>query len=99
MDYAQAVFGEHAVHVPAWVVVQDAGPGLVSFIGASRVESPHPLRYGSDTVHQLIVGEVIVRPHTVTASNAGIGQGLENLARNPFIVADGDKILDLGVRS
>jgi hypothetical protein len=100
MDYTRVLFGEHAVHVPAWLVVQDGGDGLVSFVGASRagVESLaaglHPLRYGSSKEHQLIVGEIVVRPHRVTASDARRGSGLAGLATDPFTdLADAERIV------
>lgn len=77
----QTLFGVHARHVPCWMYVQDQGDGLVSFVGASHMGSDaHPLRYGSDRVHQFIVGETIVRPHMVLATDALIGSGLAGLA-------------------
>lgn len=84
MDYAKIMYGENAVHVPAWMVIQDAGDGLVSFVGASRVPEPHPMRFGSERVHQLMVGELVVRPQMVTHSNARVGSGLSALASDPF---------------
>ena len=59
-----------------WMVVQNAGPGLVSFIGASKSID---MRYGSDMTHQLIVGELIVRPHYVISSNHFRGYGLAGM--------------------
>lgn len=97
LNYAQVLFGQHAVHVPAWLVVQHSGDGLVSFVGASRVADPHPLRYGSECVHQLIIGELLVRPHRVTASDACIGSGLSHLAADPFPLMDGELLV--GTRS
>lgn len=76
----RVLLGEHARHVPAWLYVQHAGPGLVTFVGSSRVaEGPHPLRYGSELVHQLIVGELVVRPHYATETDALAGSGLSGL--------------------
>lgn len=47
MDMARVMYGEHARHIPAWMYVQDQGPGVVGLVGASRVPSGnHPLTYG-----------------------------------------------------
>jgi hypothetical protein len=93
-DYTRVMFGQHAVHVPAWLVVQDQGDGLVSFVGSSNGAGPHPLRFGSSETHQLIVGEVIVRPHRVTHSSARKGSGLAGLVTDPFHgLADAKRII------
>jgi hypothetical protein len=93
-DYTRVLFGQHAVHVPAWLVVQDQGDGLVSFVGASRGAGPHPLRFGSTEVHQLVVGEIIVRPHHVTHSSARAGSGLAGLVTDPYTdLADAERII------
>ncbi|WP_433855123.1 hypothetical protein [Streptomyces kronopolitis] len=86
-----------ARHVPAWMYVQDAGPGLVSFVGASRVTpqaGAHPLRYGSERTHQMIVGEFVLRPHYALATDALIGTGLGGIAGRGFHDLDG--LLDNG---
>jgi hypothetical protein len=80
------LLGANAVHVPAWLYVQDAGAGVVSFVGASRIslaDVDHPMRYGSRHSHQLIVGELVVRPHQVYATNALEGMGLSGLVSHP----------------
>ncbi|MFJ6438256.1 hypothetical protein [Streptomyces sp. NPDC091416] len=71
----------HARHVPAWLYVQRAGDGTVSFVGSSRVDVPaHPLQYGSTRTHQLIVGELVVRPHFAVGTDVLRGQGLGGIA-------------------
>jgi hypothetical protein len=83
--YVRALFGANAVHVPAWFYVQhmgrdNTGHETVAFVGASRVETgPHPLRFGSDRTHQLVIGDIVVRPHTVNATDALRGHGLAGL--------------------
>ncbi len=80
VDMTAVLFGANARHVPAWLYVVDQGPGLVTFVGSSRVEdAAHPLRYGSIRSHQLIVGEVVVRPHEVIATDTVRGYGLSGL--------------------
>lgn len=96
LDYTRVMYGERARHVPAWLYVQDVGAGVVSFAGASRVDSKaHPLRYGSERTHQFIVGELIVRPHQVIATDALRGTGLEGLVRGAH---DIDAMLEIGER-
>jgi hypothetical protein len=81
------MFGENARHVPMWMYVQDQGTQdgqrYVSFVGASKVGADtHPLRYGSERVHQFVLGEIIVRPHLVIATDTLQGMGLAGLATN-----------------
>lgn len=82
VDMTRVMFGENARHVPAWMYVQDLGEGAVSFVGASRVPEPgpHPLRYSSRRAHQFIVGELVVRPHIIVATDELRGSGLSSLA-------------------
>jgi hypothetical protein len=80
VNYARLIFGANARHVPAWLYVQDAGNGCVTFAGSSRTtEDPHPLRYGSRRTHQFIVGELIVRPHRIITTDTHVGEGLIGL--------------------
>jgi hypothetical protein len=109
VDMTRVLYGEHARHVPAWLYVQDNGPGGVTFVGASNVTGthrtdqaagPHPLRYGSERTHHLIVGEIIVRPHLVIATDALRGMGLSALATHDHdieaMLRDGEKLVGLG---
>lgn len=95
-DIARVMYGENARHVPAWMYVQNHGQGAVGFVGASLVDGTHPLRYGSDRTHQFIVGEVIVRPHLVIATDAlrGMGMGSLYLGDHEFgeMLADGEVV-------
>ena len=87
-DMARVMYGENARHVPAFLYVQDRGPGIVSFVGSSMTRGQdNPLRYGAGhwrtleddegyRPHHLIVGEIIVRPHVVIATSALSGYGL-----------------------
>jgi hypothetical protein len=93
----RALFGQDAVHVPAWMYVQEQDDGMVSFVGASRVPAgqPHPLRYGSLRTHQFAVGEIILRPHLLVATDALRGMGLAGLATSGH---DLDQMLTAGER-
>ncbi|MEU6406148.1 hypothetical protein [Streptomyces sp. NPDC046985] len=91
----------HARHVPSWMYVQDSGPGLVTFVGSSRIPGTgdaHPLRYGSRRIHQLIVGEILVRPHYAVGTDALLGHGLGGLATNGHdfraVLEHGEIVLD-----
>lgn len=101
-DTARLMFGEDARHVAAWMYVQHQGDGTVSFVGSSRVDRAHPLRYGSDRSHQFIVGEMVIRPHLVVATDALRGYGLSALATNDHnfaeMLQDGETLIDRGVR-
>lgn len=106
MDYTKFVFGENAIHVPAWMYVQGGGDdGVVSFVGASHLPAlgaAHPLRYGSDRTHQLIVGEMVVRPHLVVGTDAHRGAGLAALISSArydreTLLANGEVVINLGL--
>jgi len=101
LDMAKVLFGENARHVPAWMYVQGEA-GLVSFVGASKVPTPeHPLRFGSQRTHQFIVGDLVVRPHLVVATDTLQGMGLSALATHRHdiaaMLARGERLLDLGL--
>lgn len=72
----RALFGRFVRHVPMWMVVQDSGRDTVTFVGASRDPALH---YGSRRTHQLILGELVVRPHFVIESDQFRGYGLTSL--------------------
>jgi hypothetical protein len=99
-EAARLMFGENARRVPAWMYVQNQGDGVVSFVGSSRVdEAAHPLRYGSDRAHQFFLGELIVRPHLVIATDAFQGAGLGSLATNSHdfteMLRAGERLIDI----
>jgi hypothetical protein len=74
--YMQMMFGIHARQVPAWMFVQRSGDG-VSFVGASASSA---LTWESTQTHQLVLGDVVVRPHFAVASDVFRGRGLQGLA-------------------
>lgn len=74
--YIRAMFGEHAKHVALNLVVQDASPRGVAVVGTIAGDA---LRFGSRLTHQLILGDAVIRPRLVIASNAFIGHGLSAL--------------------
>jgi hypothetical protein len=76
LSLTRALFGPFARHVPMWMIVQHTAADSVCFVGASR---DLRLRYGSTMTHQLILGELIVRPHFVVESDEFRGLGIAGL--------------------
>lgn len=82
------LFGKDAKHVPMWMYVQGgSGDPLVTFVGSSETPRQpkgrswsNPLNYGSDRTHKFILGELVVRPHLVIATDSLRGMGLSGLA-------------------
>ncbi|MEY9842494.1 hypothetical protein [Streptacidiphilus sp. EB103A] len=84
---AALLLDPYTVRAPAWMFVQSAGPGLVSFVGASRIPDTgpaHPLRLGSGRTHQLAVGEMYLRPYWALGTDALRGKGLGPLVTEPL---------------
>ena len=82
MDMAKVMFGQSAITVPAWFWVQGGGPGVASFIGVSRIPGfagHHPLHFGSPRTHQLVIGEIIIRPRSIIGTDGRRGSGLGHL--------------------
>jgi len=75
--FIKEMLSKDARCVNMWMKVQDQGEGVISFVGASRSID---LRYGSKKTHQLIIGEIIVTPRLVIASDDFRGVGLAGLA-------------------
>ena len=74
------LLGENVIRIPAWMKIQsDENEQTVSFVGASRLQGSHPLSFGSKKSHILMVGEIIVRPHLVMASNEFRSIGVSGL--------------------
>jgi hypothetical protein len=99
--FTQAMYGIHARHVPVWIWVQETAADTVIIAGASRIPGSgiaHPLRYGSVRTHQFILGELIVRPHLVFATDYYRGMGVTGLLNANVDVEDitrnGELILD-----
>ena len=95
---AKVMMGQHAIHIPFRAVVQEQGEGIVSFIGAIKGEK---LRFGSKMVHQLVSGDIILRPHVVAETNHLTGMGLSGIATSSAFFdlrewkTEGNIILDI----
>lgn len=82
----KALYGENAVHVPFNAIVQGVSTfhniTAVTLVGQSSAPTKeHPLTFGSKMTHQLVLGDIIFRPHIVVESNAFRGYGLSGLAK------------------
>jgi hypothetical protein len=95
----KALFGQHAVRVPTWTYVQNQGDGTVMLAAGSTVaDRPHPARYGSNRTHQFILGETIIRPHLIIATDALRGEGPGSLVTSDHdlhrMLSDGEVLFD-----
>lgn len=92
--FMRAMFGPNAVHVPINLIVQDGGEGGI-VTGVFQSCHGLALKYGSRKTHQLIFGDMIIRPHLVCHTDALQGVGISGLARSGFI--DVEKWMEGGV--
>ena len=96
--YTRAMFGDNAVHCGANMIVQDAGGGRVLVVLQSTSGRPkHPLMFGSNHTHQLLMGDMVFRPRVVLGSNDFAGEGISNIASGGFDLdrwLDADLLLD-----
>jgi hypothetical protein len=85
--FTRAMFGQHAIHIGANIIVQAyEEDNKAIFVGQTSMA--HPLLFGSKKAHQLILGDLILRPHLVIGSDNFVGIGLAGLARDGFLSAD-----------
>jgi len=78
LDVMKFYYGQNLVHVPMWMIAQDQGDTTV-FVGATRNDD---IRYKSKMTHQLILGEMFIRPHVVSESEHLKGSGISAIARS-----------------
>jgi hypothetical protein len=97
-DMTRAMFGCHAVHCGFNMIVQDGQDGKILIVGQSQAKAPHPLRFGSNRTHLLLMGDMVFRPHLVIGTDEMRGRGLTNLVTDGFTDMDtwvrGDIVLD-----
>ncbi len=103
IDMTKAMYGVNAIQVPAVLKIQDNN-GLSVIVGYSQGDK---LRFGSKLVHQLVICDIIVRPHLVMESDKFAGSGAsgllkqhptewerENIILNPLGLDTADPIAD-----
>jgi len=79
VDWVKAMFGENAAHAPVQLCIQDMGEGTVIIVGASKFQAPHPFRFGSSSLHQLVQGDLVLRPHWVGETDTLRGFGVSGI--------------------
>jgi len=75
--FIRMMFGCYAIHVPLNIIVQDMGDKVslcIAQVPGKRI------RFGSDKIHQLILGDAIIRPHAVLESDLFKGMGAAAIA-------------------
>lgn len=87
--YTKALFGCHAVRVPLHMKVQEAGNGIVLVVATSTDE----LRFGSQTTHQLVLCDAVIRPVLVLETERFQGHGASGLATQHPIEWRGARIV------
>ncbi len=80
INMTKLMFGQDAIKVPVWMVVQNQGDAGVMIAGASR--SPAPM-FGSDKIHVMVLGEIIICPRLVLASDQFAGRGIGSFWTDP----------------
>lgn len=97
--YTHMMFGRHAVSVGVNFIMQETEDGMI-LIGQSKGPSTSKLRFGAKKgrTHVLVLGDMVLRPHLVMASDSFRGAGVTNLVKNGFTSTDkwleGDIVLD-----
>lgn len=105
--YIRAMFGAHAIQIPFNLIVQGdpiKHPDTASGVFQLRHPLAKQLYFGSTKCHQLILGEIVLRPHLVIESDAFAGHGIGGLYTSAFDdidtwIREGNVLLDQGVRS
>lgn len=89
--FTRAMFGIHAIHTPMNFIVQAyEEDGAIIAIAQAKVDDAlfKRLTFGSRLTHQLILGDIVLRPHLVSESDHLRGSGLAGLARSGFQMDD-----------
>lgn len=102
MDFTKAMFGEHAIHVPCQIVLQEQGrtaDGRYLTLVVGVVSSTEPIlspeAIARDFPHELIVGDMVIRPHGKWASAHFKGCGATGLVTSGAMFPDGHEIQTL----
>lgn len=82
-EMTREMYGRHSIHIPLNLIVQKMDGDKV--IGVFQTSAGLPLLFGSKMTHQLVMGDMVLRPHLVMQSNAFRGDGFSGLARDGFM--------------
>lgn len=104
--YIQAMFGKHAFRVPMNFIIQGDINNPAQISGVWQGESPEmkKMLFNSKKAHQLILGDIVIRPHLVLETDAFIGMGINGIYKDGFRDLDkwithGATLLNLGARN
>jgi hypothetical protein len=95
--YIKAMFGIHALHTPVQLLMQDMGieRGHSLTLAAALISTPTRL-VTEGYAHELIVGDMIVRPFGRWASaKKYLGYGLTGLIKSDAVFPDGHEVQTL----
>jgi hypothetical protein len=90
--YTRAIFGADAIRLPCQIILQESGDdrqAITSFVGLMEGESRSENAIRNDFPHELIIGEVIIRPREKYSGMNGVGKGLAGLAKSKHIFPGG----------
>jgi hypothetical protein len=81
----QAMFGQNARRAAGWVAIQDAGQmpdgrPIYAVCGVVTGELRH--EDGKGFTHEMVHGEVIIRPHAAYAGDSFKGHGIAGLLKS-----------------
>jgi hypothetical protein len=101
--YTRMLMGENAVAVGVNFIMQETEKGMI-LIGQTNHPSANMLRFKAkkDRTHVLVLGDMILRPHLVLASDSFRGAGTTSLFKDGFTShekwLEGDIVLDAAGR-
>lgn len=93
----RAMFGAHALHGPCQIVLQSQGKTpdgrtLTAFVGVIVTEEPalSAEARAIPTEHELLIGDMIIRPLGKFSGREAIGHGLSGIATSSLLSDPGD---------
>lgn len=96
LDYIKAMFGIHAMHVPCQVILQEQGKtsdGRYSTSAVCIFITDEPMlseqARAERCPHELIIGDLVIRPHGKFASRDYVGHGLGGLTTSMAMFPEG----------
>lgn len=94
--YIRAMFGVYAMKGNVQLVLQDMGTqhGMNVTLGAAIIATPQRLATPG-YVHELVVGDMIIRPRGKWASNKYVGYGAGNLFTSEAMFPEGHEVQTL----
>lgn len=93
VNWTRVMFGDHALHVPVQMVVQDAGRSgglsFCSFVGFAPAELRSAFAVEHDYPQELIIGDLVIRARSRHTGRDHVGAGLSALVTSLAMEPDG----------